>query len=199
MAEQPDSADNVLSDSPYRAPRTVHLDQEPEPYKPRMFSLHGRIGRARFIAYSWWSTFLLTVFSVVFIGAVSRFLGLLQEPVLFPFAYLLGFLLYAPVLIMVKRRLNDLNISGWVALTVFLPFLNLLLMLALVAWPGNRGGNQYGPPPTGNTLLMVVFGVLLPAFMLIGFLSALLMPLLSGMESFGLQQELMKGVGMVGI
>jgi len=44
------------------------------------------------------------------------------------------------------RRLHDVNLSGWLTLLVFVPFVNLLLFLYLLFAPGTEGPNKYGNP-----------------------------------------------------
>lgn len=52
--------------------------------------------------------------------------------------------------ILARRRLHDLNWTGWLAWLTILPFLNLLLGLALVFKRGDDDYNQYGPKPCAN-------------------------------------------------
>lgn len=44
------------------------------------------------------------------------------------------------------RRLHDLNKTGWLSLFFLLPALNILLVLYLMLFSGNRHMNQYGLP-----------------------------------------------------
>ena len=46
----------------------------------------------------------------------------------------------------VPRRLHDVGKSGNYAWFILLPFANLVLLLILIVWPGERGTNEYGPP-----------------------------------------------------
>lgn len=44
------------------------------------------------------------------------------------------------------RRLHDRGMTGWLQLLMFIPIGNLVL-LVLLALPGNEGDNQHGPNP----------------------------------------------------
>ena len=45
------------------------------------------------------------------------------------------------------KRWHDLNKSGWMLLTLFIPFVNLLIVLYLGIAPGTSGYNIYGADP----------------------------------------------------
>lgn len=57
-----------------------------------------------------------------------------------------GLITFIPSLALSVRRLHDVNLSGWVLLTIFLPFINLILLLMLLFAPSNDGRNNYGDP-----------------------------------------------------
>ncbi|MCB1449543.1 MAG: DUF805 domain-containing protein [Nitratireductor sp.] len=45
------------------------------------------------------------------------------------------------------KRLNDINRPGWLALVLFIPWLNALAVMALMAAPSWPQTNRHGPPP----------------------------------------------------
>lgn len=56
------------------------------------------------------------------------------------------------------RRLHDLGYSGWFILLLFVPYLNLALILYLLFARGESGPNKYGNPPVeGRKFLRDVF------------------------------------------
>lgn len=83
--------------------------------------------------------------------------------------------LLAAMLVVVKRRLNDLNQSGWLGLLMLVPLVNFFFGLYLLFWPGSKGSNDYGPAPGPNSLLLIVFGLVLPLAGL-GTLAAIAIP-----------------------
>ena len=59
-----------------------------------------------------------------------------------------------PSIAVTVRRLHDINLTGWIYLAFvvlsFVPivsFLALIGFLVLMAWPGTKGANKYGPDP----------------------------------------------------
>ena len=46
-------------------------------------------------------------------------------------------------------RFHDLNYSGWFALLLFIPYVDLLVGLYVIFASGTDGPNKYGPDPLG--------------------------------------------------
>jgi uncharacterized membrane protein YhaH (DUF805 family) len=51
---------------------------------------------------------------------------------------------------LVMKRLQDKALTGFLAVLLFVPMLNLLLLLALCVIPGDEGANLYGPHPNSR-------------------------------------------------
>jgi len=76
---------------------------------------------------------------------------------------ILTFLVYFYILLTPsKRRLNDLNKSGWVSLLWFIPMINIILWLCLVFVKGDIGINNYGAPSRPPSLLIKIIAALMP-------------------------------------
>jgi len=75
-----------------------------------------------------------------------------------------------------KRRLNDLNRSGWWFLLFIIPLVNLLLAIYLVLFPGTDGDNNYGHAPVANTLGVKILAWMLPLVFILGILAAIAVP-----------------------
>jgi len=147
------------------------------------FSLHGRIGRVRWLAYS--LSAYLPLFVSVIVGAALAGLGLAAGPLnaaLTIGGALLTIFLSIRLLVL---RLHDVNRSGWWCLLWFAgggvaPFVRrptmlllvfallVLASLALALWPGSRQGNTYGLPPGENTIWTILGAVLMVGLSLIG-------------------------------
>lgn len=98
------------------------------------FSIGGRIGRTRYLLYLmayFLSLQLSNVLSVLLSGGV---------PLLRLFVLVFAFLSYCCVTV---KRTHDIGLSGWFALVLGLPGINLLLL----AIPGNNKINRFGDPP----------------------------------------------------
>jgi uncharacterized membrane protein YhaH (DUF805 family) len=75
-----------------------------------------------------------------------------------------------------KRRLNDLNRSGWWFLLFLVPIVNLLMAIYMVFFPGSDGDNSFGPAPTANSVGVLILGWMMPVFFIAGIGAAILLP-----------------------
>ncbi|WP_216938428.1 MULTISPECIES: DUF805 domain-containing protein [unclassified Acinetobacter] len=135
-------------ESPYFSPPNLPAIDHP-------LSMKGRFGRLSFIA---WSTFLHFIFlfgsialglsiDIVNIATLSvdpnwliSIQGLASIGVMI---MILAYLYFA--LVVTIRRLHDMDRSGWWALLLLIPLVNIFVWLYIVFGPGDRGVNQYGP------------------------------------------------------
>lgn len=174
------SLEEVSEPSPYRTP----IDPpDASPYAPpraavetpvlhrelKVFSIHGRIGRLRYLA---WSLVLIAVGVLVAstcaaIMSVSLVAGGLLSTV--------AVIALAVVSIqMGVQRLHDIGWSGWFLLLNLVPFLGSFFPFVMLLMPGSATANPYGAPPPPNTravkvlcslwLVVIVLFILLTAF-----------------------------------
>lgn len=172
--------EEVSLPSPYRTP----VDPpEASPYAPpkaqvdtpvlrselKVFSIHGRIGRLRYLA---WSLVLIAVGALVAstcaaIMSVSLVAGGLLGTI--------AVIALAVVSIqMGVQRLHDIGWSGWFLLLNLVPFLGSFFPFVMLLMPGNATTNAYGAPPPPNTravkvlcglwLVVIVLFIALTAF-----------------------------------
>jgi uncharacterized membrane protein YhaH (DUF805 family) len=123
---------------------------------PVFFHMSGRIGRLRMVVYTAGYNMLFAALTVV----VVTVLGGADGPT--PLLAVVGavgavFVLLLPM----WRRLHDLDRSGWWAVLMFVPLINLLLLLYLLLMPGNNDVNGHGAPPTSNSLAIKCFAGLI--------------------------------------
>jgi uncharacterized membrane protein YhaH (DUF805 family) len=97
---------------------------------------HGRAGREEF-----WMFFLVNLVVLVGLWMLDGLIGLGLLSALYGLAVLL------PTLGVYIRRLHDTGRSGWWVLLIFVPLIGYLILLVLMALPGDAGPNEYGPPP----------------------------------------------------
>ncbi len=165
--------------NPYSAPSAEFsgIDASGETYEPRVFSLSGRIGRLRYISYSWVTSVLASMVA----GVLIAVLGMSSTGATIT---ILSIAIYLPVivfgLIMAKRRLNDLDKSGWIAILMIIPILNFFLGLYLIFASGTIGPNEYGPAPAKNSRLVVAGALVIPLVAIIGILAAIALPAYQG-------------------
>lgn len=157
--------------NPYAAPDAAlngATSDGDETYEPQVFSVDGRIGRLRFLAYTNALAF-----------AVGIIFGVL-EVAFHEMSSIIKFLMYIPLLfisfVMAKRRLNDLNRGGGLSALLVIPLVNFIFWLYLAFAPGTPGPNEYGPKPAANSTLVVIGGLLLPFVFVLGILAAIALP-----------------------
>ncbi|MEO8489387.1 DUF805 domain-containing protein [Pseudomonas sp.] len=154
--------------SPYAPPRAAVGDNHAEFSTLKVFTIHGRIGRLRYLAW----TLVLTLALLVAGGIISTasFAVATASPTAgVILGSLLGFALFvALVWVSVQigvQRLHDLGWSGWLYLLNLVPLVNSIFPLLLLVLPGNTGANQYGPPPPRNSTAVKVLATAWLAFL----------------------------------
>lgn len=166
--------------NPYSTPDASLSTGSSGTYQPTIFSFNGRIGRLRYLAYNTGIYIALMIVMVPLLGATgfmatgdfSAMGGGLASAVIIIF-YLVAIIVSV---MWGKRRLNDLNRSGWFILLILVPIVNLLLSIYMVFFSGTDGDNNYGPMPSANGLGVKILGLLFPVLMLLGFFAAILIP-----------------------
>ncbi|NUG12387.1 DUF805 domain-containing protein, partial [Acinetobacter seifertii] len=154
------------------------------PFKDSPFSIHGRFNRMSYLG-GYGLIYLVTLIGYFILAS---FLGSFQlSSNLFNFEFyssLSGvsalvvwafwlFLIYLNI-VLVVRRLHDLNKSGWMGLLLFIPVVQFFFMIYLLLASGTAGPNQYGParPSTFIEKLMawfILFAILISLISTAGF------------------------------
>ncbi len=155
----------------YKSPESQLETTESSTQDPVFFSFDGRIGRLRYMAYSFGMMILLG--TLIGVGAavlsVSEIMG--------------GALLAISTLSMIiasfvymRRRLNDMNYSGWFGLLMIIPLVSLILTLMLMFVPGTKETNNFGAKPSPNSILLTIVGLILPVIFTVGIFAAVALP-----------------------
>ena len=179
MTDQP-----MTEQNPYTAPDAVLDGGHDVHYEPTIFSFSGRIGRLRYLAYSFGLSFLL----MVVISFVTAFMGVMggENSILAMVGLVLVGILYVVVIVLTmgfaKRRFNDLDKSGWWMLTFLIPVVNLLVSIYLIFFPGTDGSNRFGPAPAANTTGVVILGWTIPVLFILGMVAAIAIPQFAGVS-----------------
>jgi uncharacterized membrane protein YhaH (DUF805 family) len=152
-----------------------------ESYEPEMFSIQGRIGRLRYLAYTTLVNFLLGMVVALLIGMIAASSGGPEAEmdigiVSGALVAIIYILMFAAMFIFAKRRFNDLNRSGWFSIGLLIPILNFFIALYLVFAPGTDGSNDFGLKPAPNPLWVKIVGLLLPAIFVLGILAVIAFP-----------------------
>lgn len=103
-----------------------------------LISFKGRATRSEF--WPW----VISVVALFFVFALT----LDSYPVLAVIIGVIWLLSVIPYFACVVRRLHDISLPGWVAILLFVPYGQILLLVLLIA--GSNGNNKYGPSPKGD-------------------------------------------------
>lgn len=171
--------------NPYSTPdASLDAGHDEESYQPKILSFSGRIGRMRYLAYNAGANLVMLAALIPLSGGMA---GLAAMPDLGSAFGILYIVLNVAALVIAvmwgKRRLNDLNRTGWLMLLLIVPVVNLLFILYLICFSGSEGSNNYGPAPVANSIGVKILGSLLIimfALGIIGIFAAILIPMLAG-------------------
>ena len=107
--------------------------------KKKLFSLNGRINRAKYWGYA------IVALAILIIGSVLGTLlaNVSQELSSVVFIVTIFTYLWITVTLQVKRW-HDLDRSGWMSLLNFIPVLNIVVFVVLGFFKGTQGSNKYG-------------------------------------------------------
>jgi uncharacterized membrane protein YhaH (DUF805 family) len=160
-AIEPDLADvhDPVPQSPYSPPQASLGERLPEFAVLKPFSVEGRIGRLRFLAWTMVLSLVtlpvVGVFALIGLGLVSgdSTTGLIIGGI-FAFFLFLAFVVIS--VLFTIQRLHDIGWSGWLWLLNLVPFVGSFFPLVIMVMPGNVGANRYGPPPPPNSTAVKV-------------------------------------------
>lgn len=173
--------------NPYSMPQSELTEAgSNDTYMPKFFALSGRIGRVRYLGYSFAAGLLMFPVMIVLMVVGGMFtaaagaagargaaagLGILSMVVI-------SGLSLAVTFILARRRLNDLGQTGWLGLLVLIPLVGFIFWLWLIFGPGDSDSNEYGPAPAPNTTGVIVLAWFLPIMIvvMIGIMASVAIP-----------------------
>jgi uncharacterized membrane protein YhaH (DUF805 family) len=156
--------------NPYRAPAAAVADTSEQYQEVKIFSTSGRIGRARYIAYSIGLSFLIMlVFGFVggFVGAAGggSSVGLIAMGIGYVITFVVMFMLTI-------QRAHDFNTTGWLSILVLIPLVNFIFWFI----PGTDGDNRWGAQTPPNGVLVLIAAWLVPILFIGGIFAAIAIP-----------------------
>ena len=158
----------------------------------RFFDWQGRVSRVQFLVYSTFNALIALMLVALLFVMIGGFQGManasseqLPTSLLGASSVGVAVLLYLQLAVS-KRRFNDLNKTGWLALLMLVPGVNILVYLYLLAVEGTAGANYYGLPARPATQLKTVLMVLIPLLVmsLIGLLTQIVVPSYQSYQSY---------------
>ena len=129
------------------------------------------------MAYRFLITILLYIVIAIIFGVMIGLVGInpsnsAMTYTLIPF-YIIGFI---AMFIFAKRRLNDLNQTGWLGILLIIPVVNFLIALYFTFFPVFKSSNRFGAKPSENTVLIWIGGLALPIIAIVGVIAAIALP-----------------------
>lgn len=154
-----------MAANPYTPPRAQVADVgNDEVQEIKMWSASGRIGRLRYLAYTFGASFLVGLVG----GVLGAAMGTAGAAVMM--------LLYVPLLVFSVlagiQRSHDMDWSGWMLLLAFIPFVGLIWIFK----SGTKGPNRFGAPPPPNTTGVKILAFVMPVIAIVGILAAIALP-----------------------
>ncbi len=180
------SQSNGSQANPYQAPNSLNINQQNGQFikenNSTWYHTSGRIGRLRYLAYSMVTPLVLNMglgmiagILVAILGALFGDSGVMVGVVLYFLAMLPGYAFQ--LIILPRRRLHDLNKSGWFLLIMLVPLVNVFFIFYLCLARGDAGENDYGMPNRENQWWHYFLGLLFPVMIaIIGILAAIAIP-----------------------
>ena len=155
--------------NPYNAPKSKVTGVATEYGEIKIFTPRGRIGRVRYIGYSIGLTMLIGFVLGLIAALVGKAAGS-EVAAIVTIATYVG--IFIVMMLLTIQRAHDFNASGWMALVVFIPLVNLIFWFI----PGTDGENRFGPETPPNGTGAVVLALILPAIFILGIVAAIALP-----------------------
>ena len=117
-----------------------------ETLQERFFNADGRLNRKPYIIR-------LLIWHLVALGfeLIAIFMGgdvaAVELSGFSPVGWLLGTIITISMIMLMIRRLHDLNRTGWLWLLILVPYINLALLVYVLFFKGTTGPNRFGPDP----------------------------------------------------
>ena len=167
--------------TPYATPKAAVAEALPEFGELKPFTVDGRIGRLRYLA---WSMLLMLACLPLFgiaggFFAASEILGGLLVAVVSIAAVVVGIMFGV-------QRLHDIGWSGWLLLITLVPIVGGVFSLLMFIIPGSTAANRFGSPPPPNSRAVKILALLWVAIIVIGIVAAIALPAYMGYSNAGL-------------
>jgi len=159
----------VETRNPYTTPKANVTDPDEEYGEIKVFSASGRLGRVRYIGYSVGLTMLISILVGFLTAAIGAFAGTGVALSIMVAGY--GAIIVLSALLTIQRA-HDFNTSGWLALLVIVPLVNLIFWFI----PGTDGENRFGRKTPPNGIGVILLACIIPLVFVIGILAAIAIP-----------------------
>lgn len=160
--------------NPYAGPKAAVAEPAEEFQEVKVFSVSGRIGRARYIAYAMGMYLLIAILGTLLTMAV----GVAGMVVMWIAILIVIFMLTI-------QRCHDFNTTGWLSLLVLVPLVNLIFWFI----PGTDGSNRFGAKTPPNGVLVLIGAWLIPVIAIVGIVAAIALPAYQGYQKRAMEMQ----------
>lgn len=148
-----------------------------------VFSPKGRLGRIRYMAYSFgvaMAFYAVMLVIMLLTGGGAALMGGDMAAAAGGAGMLMLIPAYIGLLVLMFfltiKRCHDIGWSGWASLLIFIPLVSLLFWFV----PGTKGSNEYGAQTPANGVGVMIAGLAMPVLTIVGILAAIAIPAYMG-------------------
>jgi uncharacterized membrane protein YhaH (DUF805 family) len=166
----------MSENSPYTPPTAAVADAATEFGELSVFSMQGRLGRLRYLAYG----FGIAFFGQILLAMMGGMGAALQSEAGSALSLVGIAIVYIAMIVisimLAVQRLHDMDKTGWLYLLILVPIVNIIFGLYMLFAPGTQSANRYGNPPPPNTAGVVIAAWLLVFVFVGGIVAAISIP-----------------------
>ena len=165
------AAETSSAAQPYAPPRAAVAEPFAEHGDLRVFTIQGRIGRLRYLA---WSLCLMAAALALWMVA-----SMTLAVSVVPGVILIGLFGLCFMVVSVQigvQRLHDMGWSGWLMLLNLVPVIGTLFPFVMMLIPGNDGANRFGAPQPPNTRGVKILAAVWLLVPVVGAVAAIALP-----------------------
>ena len=170
----------MSENSPYTPPAAAVADATTEFGDLNVFSIAGRLGRLRYLAYG----FGIALVGQLLLAMMGGMGAALQNETGSALSMVgIGVVYIAMIVVgimLAVQRLHDLDKTGWLYLLILVPIVNIIFGLYMLFAPGSQDANRYGNPPPPNTTGVTIAAWLLVIVFVGGIVAAIAIPAFYG-------------------
>ena len=113
----------------------------------KIFTAEGRLNRLRYLKYMIILALVMTAAKISTTAMITLLTGEPTGSFVMAVTTMLALIAGAGNIMLIIRRLHDLDKSGWFTLISFIPAVNIIFSIYLFFAPGTVGYNRFGADP----------------------------------------------------
>ena len=149
-----------MDNNVYQAPQSTLIESDNQGVQPvKIFNVNGRMGRFAYLQYCYGIPFIF--FWIFYIGLIwiaseynSRSDFIMEFIVILAIGVLIVWLVLATLSSI--QRCHDIDVTGFLFILVFIPVINISLLIL----SGSKGENRFGLKPGDNKVTVYILGTI---------------------------------------